>query len=211
MDSVFDNLSFFTDSYKSTRSKYCFLNYVKFLACITRGYYDCTKCSCDLTKEAMRANLIICMVAIIIISLLILAFFLVKPIRQKPGDLIFGLALAELIHESTWLVFIYRKEEQGLDGFEMAKSEFCLHTSYFNYFSKNLAYVYAFCFFFYVAYSMKNPLKSSASTTILYHLISWLVPTGLTIYRYKIGSLGENIYGVCSDKTALTYFFDIFL
>lgn len=57
------------------------------------AYYDCDKCNCLLTDNDMYLNLFLSFFSGIAASILVVAYFFIKELREKPGDLIFAISL----------------------------------------------------------------------------------------------------------------------
>lgn len=130
--------------------------------------------------------------------LLVVGFLLLKKLRDPPGDIIFGLSIADLGLTTHWLVSAiwsgHLARDLSLDP------TFCTINSAISIGSAVLAYCYSISLNYFLVKRMGNALRDSEIPKYRYHVFSVITCIYLVGYSYNNDLMGLNAYGTCSIK-----------
>ena len=130
--------------------------------------------------------------------LLCIGFIKYKRLRQPPGDLIFGISVAELMLSSHWIVSsVFSK------GVYMDLSNdcaFCITNAVFSTSAGFLEYCYNICMCIYLVKSLRNALKASRVPGKSLHILTLTLTFCCIIYALSTDKLGKTLFGTCSIK-----------
>jgi len=193
-------------------------------SCLPKGLYECSEqCPCDFGRNeqvTLTANLVITIIGSLASLMVIHATATTKEMRDAPGDIFLGLAVACFVLCTSWAVqtVFFMKDSSNED----ATSPVCRITSYIDVLSSTFIYLYNFAFFIFYYVLTRTSLKVSKIPQYLYHICAILgcVMFGCVIrFRPSIFSaeitdynelFGMSIYRRCSFKSNSSWTFDAF-
>lgn len=168
--------------------------------CLSGGFYECSiDCDCNLTNPDNILNLVLSIISITFSLFMIASYIMVKELRQKPGDIIFALAISDII----WAVGRILATLSHLQNnfFSSDDTTACQVSSGFNIAAIGLTYCYHLSFFIYYLSILKTSLKGAKIPGFLYHLLPLIGATLYTTLLSEQGYLGRSLFGVCEMKT----------
>ena len=141
------------------------------------------------TKLDIAINIFLLTVATVISFALIVHFFLVKELRQKPGDIMIMLSIGEFISTVSQIILTYCCTFQDKPIHET----FHQIPSFLIIFMENVINFYHISFCLFHLNVLKNAVRGSKTPHMLYHLGPWIM-TALCMYFSTLlrGSDAEN-------------------
>ena len=160
-------------------------------------------------EEIIFTELIIVGIGIFLLSLVVPSFTISRMLRSHPGSLILGISICEIIryYEVFWLLLLLllKKQDYG-DGFDLFAQ--CAHLidtlslGFITLTSGDLVQIalstlyislrVMLCYYFFLAIDLilllRNPFYSPGRRSLLYHLISILVPLCIFFPLYILTS-----------------------
>lgn len=125
--------------------------------------------------------------------LLIIGYVKYPKMRERPGDLILGIAFTNLILSFHWF-FSELIPALGEDCGCLANGIVAVSAGFANY-------VYNLSFVFYLLQKLQNLLKQARIIKARFaHIIVMFTTCVFTIFLVLTGSIGQNIFGTCSKK-----------
>mmetsp|Transcript_29856 Transcript_29856/g.27341 ORF Transcript_29856/g.27341 Transcript_29856/m.27341 type:complete len:319 (+) Transcript_29856:68-1024(+) len=179
--------------------------------CFERSIYICkeagkdgNECTCPcLFVEDNSGNLVFMglfgFFAFVASFLLIYAYFKKKAVREYPGDLILGLAIADFLTAIQLLTsgFAGLAKDYKLNPNDST----CKAISVFTILGTDLQILYNIMFFFFFIFEMKKTLKKSRMPHFMYHVIPIVVAIISMILQASYGLIGMSVTGICSQRT----------
>jgi len=185
-------------------------------SCLTNNYmYECSdSCPCGFgtyEQAALIFNLVITIIGCIACLMVIHTGFTIKEMRDPPGDIFIGIAMACFILCASWTVqtILFLSDKSNEDS----NIAVCQVTSYIDVLASTFIYLYNFAFFVFYYTLTRASLKVGKIPQSLYHLIPVVISLGLATVIYFFPSFltagvsdpsrlfGMSVYRRCSFKS----------
>lgn len=129
--------------------------------------------------------------------LLIIGFIVFKSLRKPPGDIIFGISVAEFILNTHWIVSsIFVKSANNCT--------FCVGNAVFSVTAGFLEYFYNISLCVFLIQSLRNAIKPSRVFKKTFHIVSISIALLGLIFLASSGKLGKTLFGTCSIRWSST-------
>ena len=171
--------------------------------CIVDGFYNCSpQCPCNYnTSYFSIAIIIISFLSVLWSTFFFIGFFLVKELRQKPGEIIFILAITNFFLGIKY-IFEGIKLSQADSSVGIESDNTCQTTGSLNMLLINIINLYQLTFYCYKILTLQSPIKASSIGRRYYHLITIILTLLLTGGTISYGAIGKTILGICALKTS---------
>jgi len=168
--------------------------------CIQNGYYDCSKCACDLTEPNPSLAITLCVLSILFSLFFVVGFISIKELREKPGDLLFVISIADILYAVGRILATLTYTDKDLVN--DTDNSYCTFSSIINATAISLTRSYHLSFFFYYLTILRTSLKGVNIPDIMYHLIPIIVTGVFISYNVSAGAIGRSIFGICVLRTS---------
>jgi len=174
--------------------------------CFKDGYYDCDLCFCGLTDIPLYISMTLRIMSLLVSLVIVAGYISIKEMREQPGDIVFAVALCNLVFSGTAIFELVQDDEELFLNDEI---RYCI------IFGCTKTLIYFLVHFYNVSFSvfflniLRGSLKSQHIPTIVYHIFPFLA-MGFTWYNIGAhGAFGLNILGMCGMKTTKGFAFPV--
>ena len=162
--------------------------------CIVRAsdqtvYYNCSlvePCSCAPAEYVFKVDFVFACLTLLVSSIIIVGFVCVKEMREPPGDIVFGFALANSILAIEWMTESLMQIEGQFDP----RGRACYVISYIDIIATLLSSFYNFVFFCFFFLATRSSLRITRIPQHLCHIIPILATIVSVFYMFAAGDSG---------------------
>ena len=169
--------------------------------CFEKGSYDCTLCSCDLTDSHFTLNIVLASLLLVPSVFVLFSYIAIKDTREKPGDILLTLAIADIILAAGKInanvIYVETDFSLGVDP----ETSRCFTSSVVLAVAVNLRHFYHISYFVYYLLMARTSLKGTMWPSFTYHLFPVVATVAAILATKSVGQLGMSVYGSCELKT----------
>ena len=170
--------------------------------CIHEGFYNCSKCPCNFGQDFYLYAIIgIASFSILWSLFYIISFIVVKPLRQKPGDILIVISLVTLL-SATKSILEATDKLNNISLEPNHNDDQCQFIGMISLLCLNLIHFYQLSFYTYNVLTLQNPMNASKLNKTYYHSITVLLALIVTMTEFGAGCAGRNILGTCLFRTS---------
>jgi len=80
--------------------------------CFKDGYYDCDLCFCGLTDIPLYISMTLRIMSLLVSLVIVAGYISIKEMREQPGDIVFAVALCNLVFSGTAIFELVQDDEE---------------------------------------------------------------------------------------------------